>query len=264
MKLWLRTNGWDRLARELDLWGAARAVASFWWRDDDAVQPTPQLDELLGRAGRVPLALSVIPAKATEALAGRLRGEATVCVLQHGWRHESHVERRVDEYPAHRPAAEVAAELSAGRRRLGSLFGEQSIPVFVPPAHAFHTGFLPLLRRSGLAAISRKGARPSRLAAEGLVQANVHVAPIRWGDPASFDDDRYLGQFIDHLRRRRRGRCDAEEPTGLLTHHLDQRSQSFEFISRLAALVSDHPSACWVDPRGVFGAPALAGLDAAR
>jgi len=162
MKLWLRTNGWDRLARELDLWGAARAVASFWWRDDDAVQPTPQLDELLGRAGRVPLALSVIPAKATEALAGRLRGEATVCVLQHGWRHESHVERRVDEYPAHRPAAEVAAELSAGRRRLGSLFGEQSIPVFVPPAHAFHTGFLPLLRRSGLAAISRKGARPSR------------------------------------------------------------------------------------------------------
>jgi hypothetical protein len=139
------------------------------------------------------------------------------------------------------------------------------MPVFVPPAHAFHPGFLPLLPASGLAGISRKGPRGGRLAAAGLVQANVHVAPIRWRDPASFDDeDRYLDQLTSHLRQRRGGRCDAEEPTGLLTHHLDQNPRSFDFISKLAAAVSDHPSARWVDPREVFAAPAPVGLDAAR
>lgn len=260
-------GGWSGLTRELDAWGAAGRVATFWWRDDDATQPTPQLDELLHRAGSVPLALAVIPAKAADALAERLQGAPGVCVLQHGWRHERRSEGRVDEYPSQRLPAEVAAELAMGRRRLQDLFGDQAIPVFVPPAHAFHAGFLPLLRPAGLVAISRMGARPSRFAADAVFQANVHVAPIRWGQPASFDgDDRHLAQLIDHLRRRRAGRCDREEPTGLLTHHLAQNPRSFDFISKLVAAVSNHPCARWQDPRELFApspAAALVGPDQA-
>ena len=39
--------GWAALDAELDLWAAAGRVAGGWWRDDDAVAPTPALESLL-------------------------------------------------------------------------------------------------------------------------------------------------------------------------------------------------------------------------
>jgi hypothetical protein len=54
---------WDDFHKELDCWGEEEgAIATFWWRDDDAVQRTPQLDTLLAMANGHPLSLAVIPA----------------------------------------------------------------------------------------------------------------------------------------------------------------------------------------------------------
>ncbi|NUB17118.1 hypothetical protein GAY28_35010, partial [Azospirillum brasilense] len=33
--------GWDALTAELDAWAAGGRTATLWWRDDDAVEPTP-------------------------------------------------------------------------------------------------------------------------------------------------------------------------------------------------------------------------------
>jgi hypothetical protein len=258
MRWGFRRGAWDRLARELDAWAAAGLTATFWWRDDDAVDATPQLDDLLRRAGEVPIALSVIPALATSALATRLGDTHNVTVLQHGWRHAASPGGGPDEYGPHRPSAEVDEELAEGRTRLAALFGRQLAPVFVPPGHVFDAAFLPLLAPNGLRAISRKGPRPSPFVAPGLYQANAHVAPIRWSNPPSFAGDNvYLGQFVEHLRLRRGGRCDAEEATGLLTHHLSQDARSLSFVSTLVEAVSSHAAARWVSPETVF-APALA------
>jgi hypothetical protein len=250
-------TGWDRLVEELDRWGEAGTAATFWWRDDDAVEATPQLERLLDCAGSLPVALAVVPGRATVGLADRLRVQASVTVLQHGWRHVSHAPDGFDEYPAGRARADVSAELAEGRARLDGLFGAQAIPVFVPSWHGFDDCFLPVLRENGLRAISRKGKRSSNLAAPGVFQANAHVSPIRWTDPPSFeDDDRYLDQFVDHLRGRRLGGLLREEATGLLTHHLVQDRRSFAFIGQFVELVSRHPSAAWLSARTVF-APAL-------
>jgi hypothetical protein len=248
------TTGWQQLIEELDSWRRAGATATFWWRDDDAIQPSVQLDFLLACAGSIPLAMAVIPALATKRLGERLRQHASVTVLQHGWRHDSHLQGGKNEYPPSRAEEDVSRELSEGRGLLGALFGEQAIPVFVPPFHGFDDCFLPLLRRNGLIAISRKGPRSSAFAADGLLQTNAHVAPIRWSIPPSFeDDDVYLETAIDHLRGRRLGFHDPLEPTGLLTHHRDQNARSCDFIAQFVEIVSTHPAATWLSAREIFG-----------
>src|SRR6185503_10933091 len=85
-----RRMSWDALDAELERWRAAGRVATFWWRDDDAVTDTPALRRLLElRASLdVPLALAVIPANADAALAALVPPE--VAVLQHGFAHRNH------------------------------------------------------------------------------------------------------------------------------------------------------------------------------
>src|SRR5690606_2061069 len=73
---------------ELARWRDEGLILPVWWRDDDAVAPTPALERLLELAGRfqAPLHLAVIPEPATSELAERLR-TASAFVLTHGWRH---------------------------------------------------------------------------------------------------------------------------------------------------------------------------------
>jgi len=247
-------SAWDVLIAELDCWAAGEGEATFWWRDDDAVEDTPELRRLLQCAGTIPLGLAVIPSRVQSSLAECLARERTVDVLQHGWAHVNHGPDGNDEYPGSRPRAEVEHELGEGRAILEALFGSQALGVFVPPWHGFDAGFLSLLRSAGLTGFSRKGPRPSRFAAPGVVQANAHVSPIRWSDPPLFGDDTtYLEAIVEHLRGRRLGRYDRAEATGLLTHHLVQNEASYAFITRFAAIVCDHPRAAWVAARDIFG-----------
>jgi hypothetical protein len=64
---------WCDLVDELDRWEEAGRVAQLWWRDDDAVAPTPALDRLLDVAAGIPLSLAVIPAEMVRELATALR-----------------------------------------------------------------------------------------------------------------------------------------------------------------------------------------------
>jgi hypothetical protein len=244
---------WPELSQELDRWHAAGATATFWWRDDDAADDTPQLDVLLRHAGEIPLALAVVPDLASKELAAKLANRASIVVLQHGWRHHNHSPGGKSEYPATRPMADVSRELVEGRRVMTALFGRQAIPVFSPPWHGFDACFLPLLRQAGLTALSQKGPRPALFAAQGVLQANAHVAPIKWSIPRSFaEDEIYLEQVIDHLRGRRLQAYDASEATGLLTHHLEQNDRSYDFISRLIDVISHCPAGKWINGRDVF------------
>jgi hypothetical protein len=244
---------WSSLFNELDRWADAGATASFWWRDDDATSDTRQLDALLACAGDTPVALAVIPDLAERCLAVRLEHHPTVTVLQHGWRHTNHSkEGDPSEYPAGRNSDEVTGEFFKGMQRLGNLFCAQYLPVFAPPWHSFDESYLPLLRQAGLRAISRVKPR-AHPAVSGLRVSNVHCVPIRWSAPPSFGPDEiYLDKLVDHLEGRRQGRYDAEEPTGVLTHHLVQDARSYEFMAKLRATVTEHSGACWLDARDIF------------
>ena len=43
---------WKALRHELDHWAALGRAAEFWWRDDDARQPSPELNVLIALARR--------------------------------------------------------------------------------------------------------------------------------------------------------------------------------------------------------------------
>lgn len=245
---------WSELAAELDDWASAGRRAEFWWRDDDAVADTPELDRLLRCAGPTPVALAVIPGLVEESLPDKLAQHPTVSVLQHGWRHHNHeAEGPNSEYPAGRDLDEVATEFADGRRRLNTYFPDCYIPVFAPPWHGFDESYVVALQAAGLSALSRKGARPAATIG-ALRLTNIHCVPILWTDPPSFDDDAtYLRSLLDHLRGKRSGALDPEESTGILTHHLVQNERSYEFMSRLSQFIWDHPAATWLDARHIFG-----------
>src|SRR5262245_19543678 len=83
---------WRDLQDEAARWAEAGRAADLWWRDDDAADTGPALDRLIAlqRDSGVPLALAVVPARATPALADRLAGEPGIAVVQHGYAHTNH------------------------------------------------------------------------------------------------------------------------------------------------------------------------------
>lgn len=246
-------SSWSDLSTELDRWAAAGRTATFWWRDDDAVKPTEALDRLLATAGGTPIALSVMPGLVEPALAEVVTAHPELTVVQHGWRHESHLAGGDSEYPPGRPAAEVEREFIEGYAILRDCFGLQHVPAFTPPWHRFHPGYAGLLRLSGTIAISLIGPRPAPEIA-GMKIVNVHCSPIAWTEPPGFlSDETYLQPLLAHLRGRREGRLPMDEATGIVTHHLVQNVRSHDFLRRLVAAVNGHPAARWLDLREIVG-----------
>jgi hypothetical protein len=252
---------WSDLTDELDRWGEEGRTATLWWRDDDAAAPSRRLDDLLATAEAIPVALAVIPAIADQALATRLGRPATppVAVLEHGWRHHNHAGgAKKSEFPRSRSPEEITADLAAGQKRLAALFGARALGVLAPPWNRFENVFLPLLAASGIAAISR--IKPRRMAwpAPGVFAANVHVDLVAWRDNRGFvGDATALGAIVGHLRARRCGEADPDEPTGLLTHHLVQDMATGAFLGQLLRRTRDHSAARWLEAGEVF-APAFA------
>jgi hypothetical protein len=251
---------WSDLLDEFDRWRDAGRVATLWWRDDDAAGPSDRLDRLLSTSGDIPIALAVIPASADRRLAAwledrsRSRQTARLFVLQHGWRHQSHaVSGKKSEFPPERSRRAVECDLAAGRMRLVTLFEARALPVLAPPWNRFDCRFLSLLVDCGLGAISSVGPRRSVRPAPGIVAANVHVDLVAWsGDRGFIGEEVALRALTGHLHARRSKRVDAEEPTGILTHHLVQDEATDTFLRKLAAITGVHRAARWLDATEVF------------
>ena len=257
---------WSDLTQELDAWAAAGRPASLWWRDDDAAEPDAALERLLALAATydLPLALAVIPALATKALAGRLVEAAGITLLQHGYAHRNHApadEKKVELGPE-RPAAEVLEELAHGKILMTELFGPGWFPVLVPPWNRIADTLTPALSGLGFSGLSAYGPRQAAEAAPGLTQVNCHADIMRWTAPRGFlGEAEALGLLTGHLRARRAGHAEAHEPTGLLTHHLAHDGACWAFLDTLLARLTEHPAARFVTAAEAFGA---AGANPAR
>jgi hypothetical protein len=248
-------SGWRDLDLELDAWAAAGSMASFWWRDDDATTPTPALDRLLHVAGRarVPLALAVIPALASDDLARRL-GPATAAVLQHGYAHRNHAPdgAKKSELGDDRPVGEVLRELRLGRERLEALFGPRALPVLVPPWNRIAPTVMARLASGGFRGLSVYRARAT--ARQGDVSVvNAHLDPIDWKRGRGFvGEEAALALATTHLAARRLGQADRDEPTGLLTHHLVQDEAIWDFTAEFLARTTKHKAARWLAVASAF------------
>ncbi len=241
---------WAALTAELDAWGVCGRRATFWWRDDDATRPGRKLSRLFNVAGTTPLALAVIPAAARDELAETVDEIAArggqLSILQHGFAHINHAPatEKKAEFGLHRPQPVMLDELTHGRRRLRSLFGERFRPILVPPWNRVAPALADRLGEAGLVGLSAYGARRH---GSGAAVVNTHVDIIDWRGTRRFvGEAAVLRLAISHLAARRTGAADGDEPTGLLTHHRDHDAACWRFLSRLVAVVSDHPAGHWI------------------
>jgi hypothetical protein len=251
------TEYWRALADELDAWGEAGRVATFWWRDDDATAPGVALDRLcrLSTEHGVPLGLAVIPQPMSPALPGAVLPHEHVTVLQHGFAHVNHAKglgRGAWELGLERPEGIVLDELDRGRARLEGAFDGRFVPVVAPPWNKIAEALFPGLRRLGFAGVTTWGLRAAAEPLPGFRQANIHWDLIDWKGGKCFRGYESAARLVRLLGRRRRGEVDPDEPTGLLSHHLDMDEAGWDFLERFLDATRAHPAARWCAPGELF------------
>ena len=252
-------GSWAVLERELDAWQQAGRSATFWWRDDDAVAPTPALDRLLDLAASTgaPLALAVIPAAAEDALAAYLAGHAAATtVLQHGYAHRNHAAEGAKKCelvaPGRHPA--LPEELSRGRLRLEEMFGRRFYAVMVPPWNRVDPALLSQLPGLGFTGLSAAKQRSARELIPGLVQANCHLDILQWRPERRFVGTAEALEILTaHLAARRSGAAEAVETSGILSHHKVHDEAAWDFLAELLARLAAHPAAELQSAPELFG-----------
>ncbi len=250
-------EAWAMLQNELDLWVESGKTATFWWRDDDAVEETPQI-QLLDRLSRdmeVPVSVALIPAVMHDSLVQFLHPRDNFTVMQHGYSHRSYALKSAKkiELGGDRSCDEIQAELDRGRRLLSTAFGEQFIPVLVPPWNRIESRIYPTLASAGFSGISSIWARETACPVKGLLQVNTHLDPVNWHHDRGFIGETIaIGQIHQHLSARRQAGGDIAEPTGILTHHLIQNDEVWAFCRTLFDTLNRHPATRWLNAREIW------------
>ncbi|MDK4712289.1 polysaccharide deacetylase family protein [Rhizobium sp. CNPSo 4039] len=234
---------WQPLRDELRRWSEAGRKVKFWFRDDDAIEPTPALDRLLSLANRfdVPMALAIIPGPTGEALAERLKRESHITATVHGWTHQNYApeETKKQELGLHRPQSIVLDELHRGFDKLKTLYPQQFVPLLVPPWNRIDDALLPHLAPFGYRAVSVFGL--AKQAPIGLI--NTHIDIMRWhGVRGGLPHAEVIGRLVEELRIRFDGH---DEPIGVMTHHLAHDDLAWDFVETLFRETADHAAIEW-------------------
>ena len=249
------------LLRELDAWRDAGKTAEFWWRDDDAAEPSVPLDRLLGLSERcdVPCGLATVPAKAGEPLRKAVSHANRVWVLQHGYAHVNHAPSGAGawELGNHRSKSVMMDELGQGKGKLSQLFKGQFVPVLVPPWNRIDSGlvaYLPVMGYRGLSGSYKK----SRSAPPAdLRVADAHCDVLHWKDKPHVrfaGTEKCLKLLADHLKDKRTGEAEASEPSCVLTHHMVMDADAWAFVEALFEATSAHPAVVWLSPAVIWPA----------
>lgn len=240
-------SGWQAVEAEVARWRDLGRSVDLWWRDDDAVDASAALDRLLEirDAAGAPLALAVVPARATAALAERLAGEPAVDVLQHGYAHTNHApagDKKIELGP-HRPAMLVLGELGTGWLALERLLARKALPVMVPPWNRIAPALVPTLPEIGFTGVSTFGPRRRAEPVRGLRQVNTHVDLIDWKATRGFvGEEAALGQLVAALAHARAGiPAGNAEPIGILSHHLAMDEPAWDFLKLLVERAQASP-----------------------
>ncbi|MFV1529857.1 MULTISPECIES: polysaccharide deacetylase family protein [unclassified Phaeobacter] len=245
------TPDWTNLDRELARWQEDGLILPLWWRDDDAIAATPQLDRLIEQSQQLalPAHLAVVGRDATSSLANRLAQVDTLVPVVHGWAHQNHAPHgeKKAEFGTHRPIDDVLEDAENALTLLRELFGDRLRPMFVPPWNRIDAEVEPWLAGLGYSALSTFAPRRRAKAAPGLWQINTHLDPIDWkGTRSLVPPALLLSQLVTQLAARRKGQADVAEPYGILTHHLVQDDVTWTFCNDVIRRLLDGPGRAWV------------------
>jgi hypothetical protein len=248
-------SSWQALADEAARWQDAGHTADLWWRDDDAADDTPSLRRLVALQADTctPLALAVVPALATPALADQLAGHQGIDLLQHGYAHVNHAptsEKKMELGP-HRPAMVVLGELGTGWLAMERMFSTRALPVLVPPWNRIAPALVPTLAEVGFRGLSGFGVRRAR-GLPGLLEINTHIDLLDWrGNRGFVGEAAALGALVTALVR---ARTVANEPIGILGHHLAMDAEAWDFLRSMCEKATIMPGLRLRPARELFAA----------
>ncbi len=248
------TPDWHVLDQELEHWRAQGLSFPLWWRDDDAIAWTPQLERLSDLSKRLGLAVhvAVIPCDAKPDLAGYMARTPNLIPVVHGWAHKNHAppDEKKSEFRLHRPIAQIVEDAAAGIAQFRTLFEQDFRPMFVPPWNRIAPEVAVHLPKLGYRILSTATPRPKAYAAPGLEQVNTHIDPIDWrGTRGLASPDALIRRTAFVLRDRREGRTDPSEPLGVLTHHLVHDQEIWSFTEALLQRLLGGPALIWTAPK---------------
>ncbi len=244
---------WQPLQNEFQQWRDVDMILPIWWRDDDAIAPTPALDMLDNIAcdTNIPVHLAIIPKLATPALADHIHAMPNVIPVVHGWAHQNHEPQGIKkaEFGATRPIETCIEDAKAGLDLLKNMFGTRLKPMFVPPWNRINPDINAHLAMIGYTNLSTYSPRKSRQAAIGLTQINTHLDPIAWHDGRGLvAPDILISEIVKQMQDRRLGRADNTEPFGLLTHHLVHDQDISSFIQQFLTIMQNGPTTIYTIP----------------
>ena len=247
---------WDALAAEISAWRAQGRKPRFWWRDDDAVQATPELDRLIELTGGRPLGLAVIPADVEPSLVDALESHDAVEVLLHGWSHTNHEPAGVknSEFGVSRPPDAVRRDIATGHARLIEMFAARYVPLLVPPWNRIAPEAARVACDAGPVAVSTHLDRKPDAVVPHL---NTHADVLDWVAKKQTSKASFIGTrkvviaLRDAFHRRRTGApgTDPEEAVGLLTHHLQHDDETWCFLEKLTGFLGAENGIDWTSPR---------------
>ena len=233
----MTTNPRDVALRALRARAQAGAPLRLWLRDDDAVQPTPALSQLLRMTADrgVDLTLAVIPSPWQQAATGPqlarvLEDHSHVSVAVHGWSHHNHAPAsgKKQELGLHRPLEEIRHELRSGLQHLQALHGRRALPLLVPPWNRIAPELVTTLAEDGFTALSTFG---TERALSGLVPrlsvVNTHLDIIDWhGSRGGRPADAVWSELADLA-------LSGREFAGVLSHHLVHDHAAWDLLEDL-------------------------------
>jgi len=248
---------WCALEHELELWRKDNMSASLWWRDDDAHQPSPQLDRLvdLCATSAIPLTLAAIPHGIDSSLSRRVDVAANISIVQHGWSHQNHAPapHKKCELGDHRILNDIQVELIEGADILTRQFGNRFVPALVPPWNRISATVASHLETYGYVGLSTFGSKTMIPASTGFCQKNTHVDLINWRRNREFiGTGKALQQITSHLHQRRGGQVPGDQTTGILTHHLVHDEDLWHFLKVFFQFTSHHKAVQWQTGHQVF------------
>lgn len=211
---------WSPLRTALTRCRASKTPIPIWWRDDDAIEPTPALDrlnELSANLG-VPVHLAVIPKQAGETLVPYVEDRPNLIPCIHGWTHQNTAPSGHKKSEFGVPRNDGFDELVQAKARMIDLFGTNLFPLFVPPWNRFDLSFEHGLKQAEYVGFSTFGPRTNTITTP---QINTHIDPIFWrGHRGLVEPERLIRLTAEILDARCNGIQDSIEPLGFLTHHL--------------------------------------------
>jgi hypothetical protein len=244
-------TSWAELHAALDGVAARGEAICVWWRDDDAGRDHPALTRLLELAEGhdTPLALAVVPMWLDAGAHARIAASSQATILQHGFAHADHAPHAHKSIElGGRDLETILAELDRGRAMLADAFGCAFLAVLVPPWNRLDTGLFERLTGCGFIGLSSYGRRRAPEAAPGLAQVNTHLDPIDWRGTRLFvGETAALARLVAVL--------DADEPIGILSHHLAMDEAGWAFLDRLLGVLAGHPGARLCPASELFETP---------